>query len=352
VKVSAIAAELLKNDLFSHVPGVHSTHIIEVQLPFLQKILGDFEIVPIITGRTSDAAVAGLAKLLSPFMDEDTLLIVSADLSHYHPYERAVELDRRCIAAVEAQEMEKAASCESCGLPSMTILLRIAREKGWRSEIVDYKNSGDTAGTKDRVVGYSSIVFWQEDLSGGDKSQLLELSRKVLNSGVTQGRVPETVAATDLSRRLQKKQGCFVTLEIDHRLRGCIGHIMPEEPLYRCVVQNTVNAALHDRRFPPVTKEELDRIEIEISALSVPAPLERSDPKQLLDFLKPLTHGVILKRGQRQSTFLPQVWKQFQSKEAFLSRLCLKGGLASDCWMDPETQVLTYQATVFREHSP
>ena len=349
VRVSEIAGELLKNDLFSYVPEVHSTHIIEVQLPFLQKILREFEIVPIVTGRASDNELAAVAELISRHLDQETLLIVSSDLSHYHPYDKAVELDRRCIDAVEAQDLGKAAGCEACGLPSIMILLQIAREKGWRSRIIDYKNSGDTAGTKDRVVGYSSIVFWQEDLSGSDRRQLLKISRTVLDSRIGQGIMPEINEERDFSQRLLKKQGCFVTLEIDHSLRGCIGHIIPQEPLYRCVIQNTVSAALHDGRFKPVTKEELDRIKIEISVLSVPTPLERKDPQQLLNSLVPLTHGVILRNGPRQSTFLPQVWEQFQKKEDFLSRLCLKGGLVSDCWKNSETTVLTYEASVFGE---
>ena len=349
VRVSDIAGELLKNDLFSYVPEVHSTHIIEVQLPFLQKILRDFEIVPIVTGRASDKDLAAAAELISPYLDQDTLLVVSSDLSHYHPYDKAVELDRGCINAVEAQDMQKAAGCEACGLPSIMILLHIAKEKGWRSRIIDYKNSGDTTGGKDRVVGYSSIVFWQEDLSESDKHQLLKISRTVLDSRIGQGIMPEIKEEGDLSPRLRRKQGCFVTLEIDHSLRGCIGHIIPQEPLYRCVIQNTVDAALHDGRFKPVTKEELNRIKIEISALSVPAPLERRDPQQLLDSLIPLKHGVILRYGPRQSTFLPQVWEQLQKKEDFLSRLCLKGGLVQDCWKNPETAVLTYEASVFGE---
>ena len=348
VRVSKIAGELLDHPLFSYVEEAHATHVIEAQLPFLQKVMEDFEIIPIVTGGIDREELRKVAGLISEYVDDETLLIVSSDLSHYHPYGRAVELDRACVDAVEVHALEKVARCEACGLPAMLILLEIAGEKGWSREVIDYKNSGDTAGSKDRVVGYSSIVFYEDDLAFQEKQWLLRLSRNVLESRVRSGVVPE-VDESRVPERLLREQGCFVTLEVDHRLRGCIGHIVPQEALYRCVVENTVRAALHDRRFERVTSSELDEIKIEISALSAPVRFGRRSPEQLLDFLTPLKHGVILRNGEHQSTFLPQVWKKLPSKQQYLSKLCLKGGLASDCWKDSETEVSTYGATVFDE---
>lgn len=348
VRVSKIARELLDQPLFSYVEEAHATHIIEVQLPLLQKVMGDFEIIPIVTGGANRDELKQIAGLISAYLDDETLLIVSSDLSHYHPYGRAVELDHACIEAIEANDIKEVARCEACGLPAIRILLEIAGKKGWSREIIDYKNSGDTTGRRDRVVGYSSIVFYEDDLAFQDKQWLLRLSRKVLESRVRSGVVPE-VDESRVPERLLLKQGCFVTLEVGQRLRGCVGHLAPQESLYRCVVENTVNAALHDRRFAPVTSSELDEIKIEISALSVPVRFGNRSPEQLMDFLTPLKHGVILKNGDHRSTFLPQVWEQLPSKRQYLSKLCLKGGLAPDCWKDPETEVLTYGATVFDE---
>lgn len=348
VRVSKIARELLDHPLFSYVEEAHATHIIEVHLPFLQKVLEDFEIIPIVMGATNREELRQVAGLISEYLDEKTLLIASSDLSHYHSYGRAVELDRACVEAVEAHELEKVARCQACGLAAMLVLLEIAGEKGWSREIIDYKNSGDTAGSKDRVVGYSSIVFYEDDLAFQEKHWLLRLSRNVLESRVRFGVLPE-VDESRLPARLLKERGCFVTLEVAHRLRGCVGHLVPQEALYRCVVENTVKAALQDKRFKPVSSSELGAIKIEISALSVPVPFERRSPEQLLDFLTPLKHGVILRNGERRSTFLPQVWEDLPRKEQYLSKLCLKGRLASDCWKDPETEVSTYGATVFDE---
>jgi AmmeMemoRadiSam system protein A len=339
----------MKNPLFSHVPEAHATHIIEVHLPLLQKTLTDFEIIPIVTGRASHQNLKTVATLISEYLDPETLVIASSDFSHYHPYDQAVELDRSCIEAIEAQQIKHVTRCQACGLPAILVLLELAKEKGWGSTIIDYKNSGDTAGSKDRVVGYSSIVFFKEDLATQDKQQLLHLPRSVLDSHVGTAALPR-IDPSRFSERLLRQQGCFVTLKTNGRLRGCIGHILPQEPLYQCVIANTVNASSHDRRFRPVSAGELDDIDIEISALSVPAPFEAKDPEQLLSFLMPLTHGVILRNGPHQSTYLPQVWKDLPQRAQFLSRLCLKGGLTPDCWRDPSTEVLTYGAIVFEEH--
>jgi AmmeMemoRadiSam system protein B/AmmeMemoRadiSam system protein A len=350
VRVSPIAAELMKHPLFSHVPEAHTTHVIEVHLPLLQKTLTDFEIIPIVTGNASHQSLKTVATLIAEYLDPETLVIASSDFSHYHPYDRAVELDRSCIEAIEAQKMVDVTRCQACGLPAILVLLELAREKTWGSTIIDYKNSGDTAGSRDRVVGYSSIVFFEEDLATQDKQQLLQLARSVLDSHVGTG-APLRTDPSLFSQRLLRQQGCFVTLKTNGRLRGCIGHILPQEPLYQCVIANTVNASSRDRRFQPVRAGELDDIDIEISALSVPTRFEAKDPERLLSFLMPLTHGVILRNGSHQSTYLPQVWGDLPEKTQFLSRLCLKGGLTPDCWRDPKTEVLTYAAIVFKEHN-
>jgi len=363
VKVSSIRQELLKNNLFSLTPEAQDSHIIEVELPFLQKKYAEFEIMPIVTGWVGSQDIEEAAKLIAPYLDEKTALIVSSDLSHYHPYKRAVELDTACIKALAQIDLEQAAECEACGLPAALILLKIAKEQGWRGKIIEYKNSGDTAGNKAQVVGYAAIAFYQgaankppvtphqteaeEHLSAGDKDTLLKLARQVLESYIKTGSKPEVESA--LSTMLLKKSGCFVTLKKSDELRGCIGHLTAKEPLYQCVSENTINAAVHDGRFPPVTAPELKDIEIEISVLTTPKPLKNEGPDKLLAALVPLKHGVILQRGLASATFLPQVWEQLPKKEDFLTHLCLKGGMSGTCWKDPATEIQTYEALVFKE---
>ena len=155
--------------------------------------------------------------------------------------------------------------------------------------------------------------------------------------------------AGQLSERLRRQSGCFVTLEIDDRLRGCIGHIIPREPLYEAVVHNARNAATRDMRFSPVTPEELDRIEVEVSVLTVPEPLAFDSPEQLLSSLEPHRDGLVLSVGLRRATFLPQVWEKLPDKRTFLQHLSTKAGLGPDGWRSPEATVSVYHVEAFTE---
>lgn len=151
------------------------------------------------------------------------------------------------------------------------------------------------------------------------------------------------------SEKFKEKRGTFVTLTIDGQLRGCIGHIVPQESLLEGVRVNAVNAAFQDPRFPSLSKEELGKIKVEVSILTDPRPLEYRDALDLLDKLRPGVDGVIIKKGYHQATFLPQVWEQLPDKKEFLTHLCLKAGLNGDEWERGDLEVLTYQVQAFEE---
>jgi AmmeMemoRadiSam system protein A len=152
----------------------------------------------------------------------------------------------------------------------------------------------------------------------------------------------------NLSKTLKEKRGVFVTLEINGQLRGCIGTIQPVMPLYEAVIKNAISAAYSDPRFPPVTKEEANKLKIEISILTVPVKLNYINAA---DLLKKLNHdmGVIIKKGVFSATFLPQVWDDLQDKEQFLMHLCLKAGLSPDAWKGNDLEVSMYKVEKFSE---
>lgn len=160
VPVSAVANELLKNPVFSEIPEAHESHIIEVHLPFLQHLFQDFEIIPVVTGSTDTRDIAAAAEAISPYIDDTTALIVSSDLSHYHPYSQAVQLDQECLDAFVAMDFARAGHAEACGLPAALILIQIAKSRGWKSSLVQYQNSGDVSGDKSRVVGYGAVAYY------------------------------------------------------------------------------------------------------------------------------------------------------------------------------------------------
>ena len=144
-------------------------------------------------------------------------------------------------------------------------------------------------------------------------------------------------------------RGCFVSLHKKKALRGCIGIIEPVAALIDGIQDNAVNAAFRDPRFPPLEEQELGEVEIEISVLTQPEPLEFSGPQDLLAQLKPGVHGVILAKAGRRATFLPQVWAQLPQKERFLESLCLKAGMKKDCWNDHAVEVQVYEVECFSE---
>ncbi len=354
VRLAELARTLRESPLFRCVPRAHEReHSLEVQLPFLQTVLNDFEIVPILTNRADPQTLAGI---LAPHIDEDTMIVASSDLSHYYSYDTAVSLDRICINAITGPTFSDMALCEACGKEAVLTLMHISKIKGWDSTLIDYKNSGDTAGDKRRVVGYASIAFldrkertteMQDHISAGDRKALLRLARSAIKARLEKG---AKVQRPELSSPvLLEERGCFVTLHKNGQLRGCIGTIEPVSPLVECVEQNAQNAAFHDPRFPSLSREEFSEIDIEVSVLTVPKPLTFKDGEGLKGQLEPMVHGVILSRGRHRSTFLPQVWKQLPDKEAFLEHLCLKGGMSAKAWQDPKTEVKVYKAEVFGE---
>lgn len=165
--------------------------------------------------------------------------------------------------------------------------------------------------------------------------------------------VAENVPEPDLSEipdtLLNEKRGVFVTLHKDGQLRGCIGNIAPEKSVVEGVSESAVSAAFKDSRFPPLTKEELACIDIEVSLLTPPEKMQFSNTREMLDQLTPFEDGVIVEKDHCRATFLPQVWEQLPAREAFLSHLCLKAGCDSNAWQTGDLDLYTYQVQSFAE---
>lgn len=135
-------------------------HSLEVHLPFLQVLFDDFRIIPLVVGETSPEVVAGVLSRL--WGGEETVIIVSSDLSHYHNYETARNIDRTTTLAIEQLQLEKIGSQQACGCMPVRGLLQLAREKKMSVKTLDLCNSGDTAGSRDRVVGYGAYAFYAQ----------------------------------------------------------------------------------------------------------------------------------------------------------------------------------------------
>lgn len=300
-------------------------HSLEVHLPFLQVLLEDFELVPFSVG---DAVAEDVAAVLEALWGGDeTLIVVSSDLSHYYDYATARRLDSATTRAIEALDPDGLDSESACGRVPVRGLLVTAKRLGLEVETVDVRNSGDTAGSRDQVVGYGSWVFrapeWQADFD----EILLDVARR----SVAAGRILD-VDPNDYPEPLRAIRSTFVTLRLDGVLRGCIGSLEANQPLVADVARSAFKAAFEDPRFSPVTAEERERLEFHVSVLSPAERMSFTSEQDFLAQLRPGVDGLILEEAGSRATFLPDVWESLPEPRDFVARLKEKAGLAADHW--------------------
>lgn len=357
----ASASPLIKLSGRGHaVGGERSEHAIEVQLPFLQRALGEFKLVPIVMGTQSYDACRALGVALAKLAKgSDTLIVASSDLSHYHPYNDAVKLDRKTLGAIEEfdyysllENLERQV-WEACGGgPIVAAMIAAERLGAGEAQLLKYANSGDTSGDKSRVVGYGAVALVKRaggraetpfTLTAAQEAELLALAKKSTQVAVRTRRPLEYSGSAD--ETLMRERGAFVTLTKNGELRGCIGYISPMKPLAMTVRDVAALAALRDTRFNPVAPEELGSLAWEISALS---PLRRVLDVKQIEVGK---HGLLMRRGDSQGLLLPQVpVEQKWDRETFLRETCRKAGLPADAWRDDATDIFSFTALVFNDH--
>ena len=312
-----------------------------------------------------------LAKALlaeTPEARAQTLILVSSDLSHYHPYDYANNVDHQTLQAIEdwdylslsrnfAMWERGVQTWEACGGGPIVAGMIAAEGLGaTHAQILKYANSGDTTGEKTRVVGYGAVAITpasaaeakksaEFSLTGREKDALMKIARASVETAV-RDRKMYLVGSTGFPR-LEEARGAFVTLKEHGELRGCIGYITPMKSLAETVRDVAAYAALEDSRFTPVTAKELPLLEYEVSVMS---PLRR-----VLDIkeIKVGKHGLIMKQGDIEGILLPQVpVEEHWDRDTFIEETCLKAGLPRQAWKDDDTDIFMFTALVFGEHSP
>ncbi len=329
-----------KADIRFYPEAYEKEHSIEVQLPFLQTVLKDFTIVPILIGSPTKQTFEHLISGLTDMLDEKTLIIASSDLSHYHDYARAKEMDGKIISAIERLSVMDVAQllqngeAELCGSFPVVIAMEAAKRYGATVGIVfNSANSGDVTGEKDKVVGYASLGLFKSLYTEEEKRELLSLARSAITEYVKNGKAQEVEMK---NWKLRADGAVFVTIKEKGSLRGCIGHVQAIMPLYQSVIKNAVAACSVDPRFPPMNKEELKDMEIEVSVLSPLIPVK--DVKDI----RVGKHGLLIRKGQQSGLLLPQVPTEFGwDRETFLEQLCAKAGLPKGSWKDAELYSFT-----------
>jgi len=369
---------LLAQDLFQTNPSAESyEHAVEIELPFLQLVLKDFKILPLIIGEVNKSDITSIASALKKYLDEETLIVVSSDFTHYGPNYGYIpfpatgevrsnlqKLDMGAIDKIISLDLDGFLSYKSaskitiCGANPIAILLAMLPQEA-KGKLLHHSTSGDVIGDYKNCVCYAAIAFSiptqaeektapeqkeeataEEEKEGkgaeeaekvkssdflteSEQRTLLKLARDTLNMYIKERKTPDPSKYT-LTEHLKQPRGVFVTLEKNGNLRGCIGYIMGMKPLYQGVIDNTINAATRDPRFAPVSEEELSDIEIEISVLT---PLRRISQDEV-DKIEIGKHGILIKRGFYQGILLPQVATEYGwDRDTFLAQTCRKAGL-------------------------
>lgn len=348
-----------------YVPEAHAReHSLEIQLPFLQMVMPGFKLVPLVMGDQSYATCKRLADALAQCSRGKSVLIVaSSDLSHFHTYQQAKELDQVIIDHVTKFDPQGLSydlaigKCEACGGGPIVTALLASRELGANQADVLYSaNSGDVTGDRSRVVGYLAAAIYKSTertktpkehkqagidlgLSAEDKALLHRIAKESIEARLA-GKEPPAFKVT--SARLKESRGAFVTLHKNGELRGCIGHIVGDRPLAETVSEMAVAAAFQDPRFPPVTADELPDLDIEISVMT---PLRQiTDIKEI----QVGRNGIIVQQGMHSGLLLPQVATEYGwDRETFLDYTCRKANLPPDAWKDKNTTIYIFSADVF-----
>jgi len=354
--------------------GERAEHSLEVQLPWLQRTLGVFKLVPIIMGDQNYSLERSLGRALAkallaetPEARAQTLILVSSDLSHYHSYDYANNVDHQTLQAIEEWDYLSLSrnfamwergiqTWEACGGGPIVAGMIAAEGLGaTHAQILKYGNSGDTTPERTRVVGYGAVAITSQSaaeakksaefsLTGREKDALMKIARTSVETAV-RDRKMYLVGSTGFPR-LEEARGAFVTLKEHGELRGCIGYITPMKSLAETVRDVAAYAAMEDTRFTPVTTQELPLLEYEISVMS---PIRR-----VLDIkeIKVGKQGLIMKQGDIEGILLPQVpVEEHWGRDTFIEETCLKAGLPRQAWKDDDTDIFMFTALVFGEHS-
>jgi len=369
--------------LFGCYEGAYKgEHSLEAQLPFLQKTLQSFKIIPMLVGILINDDLDRVADAIRPLIDNKTLIVISSDFTHYGEYygyipfknnleENIKKLDYGAFGKILSKDFEglisyrKETGINACGIIPISLLLKLMPKEA-QGTILTYDTSGHQSNNFSFSVSYASIIFTVASeaksgmyvpkektpetvqpygLSKKEKSALLSLARDTLESYVKTGTTGEAkLTEYSLTPRLKEKCGAFVTLKKHGELRGCIGHISPTSSLYQTIIENTINSSSKDGRFSAVKADEIPDITIEISVLSIPRKI---DTPETFCVGK---EGIILQKGLVRAVFLPQVaTEQGWDRTETLCQLCKKAGLPQNAWKDSDTEFYIFTAEVFNE---
>ena len=319
--------------------GYSDEHSIEIEVPIIQSIFSDIKIVPVLVGSESPQKIFDIIN--GYYNNPDIGFVISSDLSHFLSDEKAQKADLETASMIEAGNLANFRYDQACGAIGICGLVEFANKNSYSLIRIDMYNSSLASGDKSRVVGYGAWMLYEGEKNKFIKEYysdyLLNLCKEVILSKFDQHKI-----CTSHPPIMDELGACFVTLNIDGNLRGCIGSIIAHQPFINDFVQNSINAAFRDPRFSPLSREEVDKISVDISILSDPKQMIFNDEQDLLNQMVPNIDGIIIRDDGMQAVYLPCVWEQLPDKEMFLKSLKMKAGMLPDHFSK------TFQAYRFR----
>lgn len=307
-------------------------HSVEVQLPFILYFAPKAKIIPILVG---DDTCGHIEEIISHYwQNPDNSFVISSDLSHFYSSDYAKKIDILTAKMVESAEIEEFNPHQACGSVGICALSMFAKRNNFSLIRVNLKNSGEVTGDDNRVVGYGSWFLYEGQPNRFIKDNFskltIDICKKTILRGVEDRHLPTGRDFIHIPQIFEEEGACFVTLEKNGNLRGCIGSITAHRSLFDDLVRNSYNSAFSDTRFKPVSKDELEDISISVSLLSVPSKMIFKNEEDLLAQIRPYIDGIIIKDGAYQAVYLPSVWEQLPEKSVFLNSLKQKAGLPSN----------------------
>lgn len=342
-----LADRLIKQGLLKYDNRVHAQeHCIEVQLPFLQTLgMGSLPLLPVVVGQALTNKVAQLCNEVLEM--KGTLLLISSDLSHFNTKADAEAIDKQTLAQLNQLDAS-IGSKQACGCHALNGILEYAKNNNLYTELLAKATSADVGGDVNRVVGYSAVAFYAQKeksepeaviYSEAEQQYLLKLARHAIASEFSEQQALIALETT----LMQRHTACFVTLNIEGKLRGCIGNLESRDSLVKAIPRNAKQAAFKDQRFKPLSLEELPVIEIELSILTPMQAIEISSEADLLNTIRPGIDGLLFESGKNRATFLPSVWQQVPDPKQFLVQLKRKAGLGANYW-NSDVRCSVYQS--------
>jgi len=302
-------------------------HSIEVQLPFLQVIMPNVKIVPLLAQNQEK-----VYEIIEYYWENhENAFVISSDLSHFYDSQESRKIDAVTAEMIEVNNVDGFAPGQACGATGICGLVKFAKDKNYSMIRVGMVNSGDITGDKSRVVGYGSWFLYEGEKNEFIKKYFSKYVTYVCKKSILAGFEQKNPKLEKIPQVLLEAGACFVTLEkktaAGKDLRGCIGSIIAHRPLIDDLVKNSQNSAFQDTRFTPLMRDEFEDLSISVSLLSAPEKINFKDESDLLSQIRPNVDGIIIKDGIHQAVYLPSVWEQIPDKEIFLDSLKIKAGM-------------------------